>query len=242
MMTELLATGDDPELHPDLTDGIEPHPDLLDDPDLSPGLLDDPDLAPLLPAACWPAGNETLLFGLSVAMALPPTAMMVSPDGALPTVRSGAPAILTSRELSAVLDRPTTEVGRGRIALGEVDQRMHRLAISLDVFRVTDGSGALVALGVVSLDPLAGPAAGATIADLWALAREAVPYHGVVQQLPDGFGDDALLVIYGGITAQVVWLAGDRLVTASMTSLRGGEDWMAVAVCALATVLDRRLR
>jgi hypothetical protein len=123
--------------------------------------------------------------------------MLVSPNAALPAVRSDPHAILSPIELAAVLGRPTAEVGRGRVALAEIDQRLHDLVVSLDVFRVTDGSGALVSLSVVRPDQTASGASGATTVDLWALAREALPRCGGDYEYAVGVGDDALLMLYG---------------------------------------------
>ena len=95
-------------------------------------------------------GIETLLFGLSLAAALPPAAILFPPNSTLRMVQSDAQTILTSAELGTILGRPTTMIGRGRIALGEVDRRMQSLAVSLEVFQVADGSGVLISLGVVT--------------------------------------------------------------------------------------------
>jgi hypothetical protein len=199
--------------------------------------LDDPE-----PATARTTRLETLLFGLSLAVALPPTAMMVSPSAARPAVQSEPHPLLDSIELAAILDRPTTEVGRGRIGLAEIDQRLHRLVVSLGVYQVTDGGGVLVCLGVISPDRTAVGAGGVTPANLWLLAREALALHGVTSEIPDSVGDDALLAVYGGITAQVVWLTGDRLATASVTSLDGDEEWVIESARSIALLLDRRLR
>jgi hypothetical protein len=186
-------------------------------------------------------GVATLLFGLSLATALPPSALLMPSNAALPVVRSDAHPILSSIDLEAVLGRPTTEVGRGRVALEEVDRRMRRLVVSLAVFQVTDGSGALISLGVVTPHRTVSGRGGATITDLWAMAREALPRYGIALRHSIRGGDDALLVLYGGVTAQVAWLAGDRLATASVTSLDGSESWTVEAACSIAVLLDRRL-
>jgi hypothetical protein len=186
-------------------------------------------------------GVATLLFGLSLATALPPSALLMPSNAALPVVRSDAHPILSSIDLEAALGRPTMEVGRGRVALEEVDRRMRRLVVSLAVFQVTDGSGALISLGVVTPHWTASGNDGATITDLWALAREALPRHGIAWRHSIRGGGDALLVVYGGVTAQVAWLAGDRLATASVTSLDGSENWTVEAACSIAVLLDRRL-
>jgi hypothetical protein len=186
-------------------------------------------------------GVATLLFGLSLATALPPSALLIPSNAALPVVRSDAHLILSSIDLEAALGRPTMEVGRGRVALEEVDRRMRRLVVSLAVFQVTDGSGALVSLGVVTPHRTVSGNGGATITDLWTLAREALPRHGIAWRHSIRGADDALLVLYGDVTAQVAWLAGDRLATASVTSLDSSENWTVEAACSIAVLLDRRL-
>jgi hypothetical protein len=188
------------------------------------------------------AGLETLLFALSLVTALPPAAMLAQPCAALPVVRSNPRALLSPIELATVLGRPTAEVGRGRVELREIDSRLHGLAVSLNVFRVTDGSGALISLSVVGPDVTASSDGGATTADLWALTCEALLRHSVGCEYQDGVEYDAILVLYGGITAQLVWLAGDRLATASVTSLDSEEAWMIEAARSIAVLLDRRLR
>ena len=187
-------------------------------------------------------GAATLLFGLSLAAALPPAAMLFASETALPVVRPDARAMLSPTELGAILGRPVAEVGRGRVALGEVDRRMHRLIVSLEVFQATDGSGMLVSLGVIRIDPAATTVVGASPLDLWALAGEPLSRYGVALPCPIQIGDRARLVVYGGITAQVAWLAGERLVTASVTSLQGTESWVTGAACSIAVLLDRSFR
>jgi hypothetical protein len=45
-------------------------------------------------------------------------------------------------------------------------------------------------------------------------------------------------VTYGGITTQVLWLVGDRLATASVTSLHGEEEWAIDVARSSALLLD----
>ena len=52
-------------------------------------------------------------------------------------------------------------------------------------------------------------------------------------------GDDAFLAMYHGTTAQVAWMAGGRLATASVTCLAGDEHWAIAAAHAIAAFLDR---
>jgi hypothetical protein len=183
---------------------------------------------------------EPLLFGLSLAAALPPTAILVPAGSPLPIVRSDPQPILSPADLTSILGRPMEEIGRGRVALGEVDRRLHRLIVSLDVFRATDGSGVLVSLGIIRVDPAATTVAGATPLDLWSLAAEPLSHHGVAVVYPIRVGDRARVVVYGGITAQVAWLSGERLTTASVTSLAGDDAAVMQAASAIALALECR--
>jgi hypothetical protein len=194
------------------------------------------------PSTVQTSGVEPLLFGLSLAAALPPTAILFPPDSLLPVVRSEPHPIVGPAELSAILARPTALVGRGRIELEEVDRRMASLVVSLEVFQVTDGSGVLISLGVVRPHRTDGGIDGATTADLWELACEALPRYAGASQYPSRIGGGARLVVYGGITAQVAWLADGCLMTASVTSLGGDDDWAIEAASAIALALDRRRR
>jgi hypothetical protein len=209
-----------------LTDDVStPYLDLADDAD---------------PSVDRPTGHVTLLFGLSLATALPPAAILVPPGGGRPAAQSDLRPILDLLELAAVLKRPTAELWRGRVTLGQIDERLRGLETLLHVVRVIDGSGALVCLSAVSPEPAA-EGTGATPADLWemacqALARCEIPYESQV-----GIGEAAFLAVYGGVTAQVAWLAGNRLATASVTSLAGEQTWAVEAARSIAVLLDRRL-
>ena len=210
-----------------------PMPDPTSDP--IPGLSGDSG-----PTTVQMSGVEPLLFGLSLAAALPPTAIHFPPGSSLPVVRSDPHPILSPAELSAILGRPTALVGRGRIELGELDRRMESLVVSLEVFQVTDGGGVLVSLGVVTPRRTAGGVDGVTAADLWALPYEVLPRYAGASQYPSRIGGGARLGVYGGITAQVAWLSGERLMTASVTSLAGDDDWAIEAATAIAQALERR--
>jgi hypothetical protein len=185
-----------------------------------------------------------LLFGLGLAMALPPAAILAPPQVVLPTIRSDAHAILDSVDLGVVLDRSIAGVGHGRVAPGEVDKRLGGLVVSLDVFRITGGTGpgagALVSLGTVRPDPVASGDHGATTADLWRLACAALMQDAIPGGHLNGFGDDAFLAVYGGTTAQIAWMAGDHLATASVTCLAGEESWAIEAAYSIAAFLDHR--
>jgi hypothetical protein len=186
------------------------------------------------------ASLAPLLFGLGLATALPPAALQAPPDVVLPTIQADALAILDSADLAVILDRPIIEIGGGRVALGEVDERLVGLVASVNVFRVADGAGAavLLSLGIVRQDRAVG---GATISRLWELACAALAQHAIPGGHLDGLGDDAFLAVYDGTTAQVAWLAGDHLATASVTCLAGDEDRAIAVAHAIAACLDRRL-
>jgi hypothetical protein len=193
------------------------------------------------PATMRMSGVEPLLFGLSIAAALPPAAMLFAQDATRPIVRPALRPMLSAGEVQAILGRGMKEAGSGRIALGEVDRRLHRLLLSLEVFQATDGSGALVCLGVIRVDPAATTVVGASPLDLWALAGEPLSRYGVAYQCPIRIGERARLVVYSGITMQIAWLSGERLMTASVTSLNGNDAWAIDAASKLALALDRQL-
>jgi hypothetical protein len=207
-----------------------------DEPTLCQDPLDDSTLPTVLSTE-----SPILLFGLSIATALPPAAMLAPPGLIRPAVQSNLRAILDPLELTLALNRPTADLWRGQVRLGEIDERLHGLEMLLHVVRVIDGSGALVCLSTVSPDPTARGAAGARPADLWRLACEALARHGIAHEREAGIGEAAFLAVHGGVTAQVAWLAGDRLATASVTSLAGEKAWAVDAARSLAVVLDRRL-
>jgi len=212
-----VATDDPPTLHLDLVDGTGR-------------------------TTVRTAGLAPLLFGLSLAAALPLAAMLVPPDVIQPTIRSETHAILDSADLSMILGRSLVEVGRGRVALGEVDGQLHGLVASLQVFSVADetGAGALVSLSIVGPDRTAAGDGSATTADLWKLACAALMQHAIPGGHLDGLGDDAFLAVYHDTTAQIAWLAGDHLATASVTCLAGDEHWAIEAAHSIAAFLDRR--
>jgi hypothetical protein len=211
---------------------------LTDDPPtLVLGLEDDAG-----PATDQPTWTRSLLFGLSLATGLPPAAMVPPPGSPRPKVRAEAQPVLGARELMAILGSSSVDGWSGRIALGEVDARLGGLEIVLSVFQVTDGSGALVSLSAIRRDPRTSSAAGASPADLWALACQALAHHGITHEQLSGPGERAFLAIYGGVTAQVAWLAGGCLATASVTCLTREPGWAVAAARAIAPVLDGRLR
>ena len=184
-----------------------------------------------------------MLFGLSLGMALPPAAIVTPPGTVRPTVRPDAATMLVASELTAVLNRAdrrglarTGRPGRGGRAPGRPGDP------AFSVFQVTDESGALICLSAVRRDPGADGVGGATPADLWELACQALARYGIPHERLVGIGDDAFLATYGGVTAQVAWLAGARLTTASVTCLAREPGWAADAARTIAVVLDRHLR
>jgi hypothetical protein len=185
-------------------------------------------------------GLVTMLFGLSLATALPAAGMLAPVHVVRPLLRSDA-AIVGPSGLAAALGRPVAEVWRGRIALGEVDERLGGLEILLDVLQVTGRGTGLVCLSAVSIDPAA-PGGGATPSTLWDLALAALVNYGTPHTRPIGIGEDSFLADYGGVTAQVAWMTGDRLATASATCLDGEQGWSVKAARSVAIVLDRCLR
>ena len=184
-----------------------------------------------------------LLFGLGLATALPPAAMLAPPDAIQPTIRFDTYPILDAADLSTILARSAADVGHGHIALSEVDVRLLGLAAWVSVFRVADGAGvgSLVSVGIVTPDPTADDGS-ATVADLWKLACAALAQHAIPSGHLDGLGDDAFLAVHDGTTAQVAWLDGVRLTTASVTCLAGDEHWAIAAAHSIAALLERRHR
>src|SRR6185503_2062068 len=81
-------------------------------------------------------GLVTMLFGLSLATALPAAGMLATAHVVRLMLRPDA-AILDPLEVAAALGWPVAEVWRGRIALGEVDERLVGLEMLLDVLQVT---------------------------------------------------------------------------------------------------------
>lgn len=175
------------------------------------------------PTTPVPLQSVSLLYGLSLAMVLPPAAWLPPQNHALPAISPTPATVLAAAELQAALTRTVAEAGRGQIALREVDQRLHGLLLSLDLFRADQGRGVLIALGIVWQDRATSVAGGATPGDLWRLAREAIPQHGRVRPAQLCAGAESLLVLYGRATTQIAWLAPGYLATVSVTSLNGDE-------------------
>jgi hypothetical protein len=188
-----------------------------------------------------PSQAAALYYGLSLAAVLPPAAWLPPVHGALPSIHPTTEPAIDVVTLATSLLEPVMELGRGRIALGEVDRRLGGLSLALDLFRVGDGRGALIPIGVVRRDTLTDEAGAATLADLWVLARETMPRYGRVWGCWPGPGSDAVLVRYDSATAQIAWLGADYLATVSVTSLDGDGGQTSETVHTVARLLAARL-
>jgi hypothetical protein len=184
-----------------------------------------------------PLGSATLLYGLSLAVALPPAAWRPPPNPAVPAIHPTAGNGLDLVAMTTALLQPVTELGCARIALGDLDRRLCGLSLALDLYRVGDGRGTLVPIGVIRQVRATTEAAGATPTDLWALARAAIPRCGVVSGRRPGLGDDAIIVRYGTATVQAAWLGADFLATVSATSLVRDDGRMIETVHTVAHLL-----
>jgi hypothetical protein len=206
--------------------GGEHRPVQIDGPRPSPGRTGQviPQTVHLLP----------LLFALNFAIGLPPGSVARLPDAGWPTVRASDRPLINAASLAAILARPVAPAALGTILLGEVDRRLAGLAVTIDVARLVGAAGGLVALSTVSAT---GPGGGASVADLWRLAREAVIERRVSWRPLDGLGADAFLASYDQ-TVQVCWLAGDRLATASVTDLEADRRDLALTTQWIAQFAD----
>ena len=185
--------------------------------------------------------SAPFLYGLSLAVGLPAATWRPPPHPAVPTVHWTPAPILDPAELQLLLGRSVGEVGRGWVALRDVDWRLDGLALTLDVLRAGTGRGVLVTVGVVGLDRETLGFGGARPADLWALAREAIPRYGLTWRCQLGAAFDSIAVLYGRATSQVAWLADDHLATVSVTDLEGDEKRPTDLAQALARLLTSRL-
>jgi hypothetical protein len=193
------------------------------------------------PSALVPFQAAALFYGLSLAAVLPPAAWLPPAHEALPTIHPTAHTAIDVVALATSLLEPVTELGRGRIALGEVDRRLGGLSLALDLFRVGDGRGSLIPIGVIRRDSPAGQTGGATLADLWLLARDTIPRYGRVWGCWPGPGSDAVLVRYDSATAQIAWLGADYVATVSVTSLDGDDRQTSETVHTVARLLAGHL-
>jgi hypothetical protein len=207
-----------------------------DPPTMVLGLLDAPG-----PATATTTGLESLLFGLGLAVALPPAALLSPTDVGRLTVLPTARPMLGGGELGRIVGGTPVEVSRGRIALSEVDRRLRGLVVVLDLYRTVGAASALVSVGVVSSERPAPDPGAAAPDDLWRLARATAPRHGVVRDVQLGGCRDAMSIGYGAVTVQLVWLADDCLASVGVTSLDGDAAWIAGVARAIARHLDGRL-
>ena len=188
-----------------------------------------------------PLGSAALLYGMSLAVALPPAAWLPPVHGGVPMVHPATGLGFDVATMAATVGAPVTEVGRGRIALGGVDRRLHGLSLALDLFRVEVGRGVLVPIGVIRSEPATHWGGGSTPSALWRLALAAIPWYGRVRGCPSNMDADSILVLYGDATAQVAWLAADELATVSVTSLDGDQKLATEMVLTLSRLLASRL-
>jgi hypothetical protein len=181
---------------------------------------------------------DTFLFGLSLALALPPKAMVAPPDVFLPTILPSVAPIVTAGEVAGVLGHAAYEVGRGQVAASEIDARLDGLRISLDVLRLSGNAEALIAASVVAPDP-AQPRRGlCTPHDLWALVRSTPAERGD-QRFE--LGVDTQLTLHADRTAQLVWLALDYLAAVSVTHLLAEDTaWLITATRSVANLVASR--
>jgi hypothetical protein len=187
-------------------------------------------------------GMPTLLFGLTLAVSLPPEALLAPTNAPLPTIYPSPVRIVVAADLSTSVGRPVTELHRVRVGLGGLDRRLQGLSIAVGIFQVTDETRALVSVGVAFPDETTGGRPGATVEQFWALTHEILPRHAWVCEQRTALGQDALLAFPGNATAQAIWLTSGCLATVGIASLQHGDSWIREAACAIAQVVDRRLR
>jgi hypothetical protein len=181
-----------------------------------------------------------LLFKAGLALGIPPEATL-PPRSGQPTVYPEPHQLLRPGDVRAALGCRATEVGRGRIAAGELDRRLHGLVLSVSVCRVVDGSGALISMGVVWSDPVTTTPGSATSVDHWAIVKQAAERPDATREHLLGFGDDGFLWLHGGRTAVIAWLDRETVATVSVTSPPANWAWATAAVRAVAVVAAERL-
>lgn len=174
-----------------------------------------------------------LLFGLSLAVVLPPDALIAPAGPVEPGIWLDSLAEVRVAAVEAVLGRRTVAVGAGHVDLDEVDRRLAGLVVQLNAYRVLDAPVALVSTGLVTAGP---PGVGfrATPRELWELAKEILIQRGQFCEPLPGLGDDAFLTLRGGCTAQVAWLTAGRLATVGVTSMQAEKGWAIASARALA--------
>lgn len=183
----------------------------------------------------------TLLLGLSLAAALPPDAIVAPLHGGQPVVHRAPRAIVDASDIEAILDRPTTLVASGRVALGELDARLAGLTVQLDAFRVVDEPSALVTVALVTRGAAPAGERRSQVSDLWRLVNTVLTEHRIPREHLVGLGDDAFQALHGSSTVQVAWLSRDRMATVSLTSLNADVSSSLGQVRAIATAVQARL-
>lgn len=185
------------------------------------------------------SARTTLMFGLSLATALPPAAIVPPSTVLRPQILPDADALLPQAALASALGPATTSVVAGRVGLASIDERLHGLESLLQVCQVQDGNQGLVCISVVWAAPGSAARGRITPTHLWDLTCTALVRHRIPHQREIDVGPDAILVVYGEVTAQVAWLDGNRLLTASATSLTRERAWAIQAARSTARLLAR---
>lgn len=190
---------------------------------------------PRQPPAGQTAERVTLLLGLSLAVVLPPEAVIPPRDGTEPTIQEEPLAVIGAEAVRMLLGRSAVAVGSGRVPLDQVDRRLGGLMARLNAYRITEAPTALVMTGLVS-DNGEPPTVGwrVTPRALWEMAKELLKHGGHVCEPMFGLGDDAFLTLRGDHTAQVAWIAGERLASVTVTSLQADKQWVIDSARALA--------
>jgi hypothetical protein len=192
-------------------------------------------VTPRQPPAGQTGERMTLLLGLSLAIVLPPEAVIPPRDGGEPSIREEPLAVIGAEAIRLVLGRTAIAVGSGYIPLDKVDRRLGGLMVRLNAYRITEAPSALVLTGLVS-DTGEPPSVGwrVTPRALWELAKEMLKQGGHGCEPVYGLGEDAFLTLRGDHTAQVAWIAGDRLASVTVTSLQADKLWVITSARALA--------
>jgi hypothetical protein len=181
------------------------------------------------------AETFTLLFALSLAIILPPESVIPPRDGSEPVIKPEPLAIAGADAVRMVLGRQAIAVGAGNVLLDQVDRRLGGLVARLNAYRMTDAPSGLVLTGLVS-DNGEPPSVGFRVTPraLWELAKEMLKQGGHVCDPVAGLGEDAFLTLRGDHTAQVAWIAGERLASVTVTSLQADKPWVIGSARALA--------
>jgi hypothetical protein len=197
------------------------------------------DVEQLHPPTGQTAELVPLLLGLSLAVVLPPDAIIAPHGSAEPVVRSDPLALLGAAAVEAALGRPAIAVGAGHVFLEEVDRRLSGLVARLNAYRVTDAPMALVTTGLVTAGSAPGEGFRATPRELWDLAKTALSQRGQLCEPVPQLGADAFVTLRGDHTAQVAWLNGDQLATVGVTSQHADQAWLITSARSLAELAGR---